>query len=532
MKKYMTNKTAVIEIMIPLAYLNDKYKYQDVPLHALENRMVYLKKGASGNKMISTKNVKLLKVFNREDREGIEKYLDELRNNNINESIGTKKVIKGYLNENISNNPIEEVFKNNPELSNIGNVVQYSKYLETIFPDSKVKKILYHRSPEDFSGFDKSKTKKNSGNRFYFSPINTSRYGKYVKFVILNIKNLAIPYNDEFINDVNKKHPEYTEGKSQYFHLPSQIYVNANKYGYDGVYAYEGTNDDEYSVYEPEQIHVLGTKKDIEGFKKYVEVNNINESIGMKKVISEGLKYHLLNGISVNESIYRPGSESHIDLLSETRRLYDSGSIELDSDDEELFESTDIGRFGTFRGEVVPLDIFLIEYDGGKYEDDDMEKEIDIDEVEKYLKERGWGDLNYENFIDFESSDYYTGTSNSKSYANEMNKYMNDLSKGLIEGIIEEKEKKQPKLNKIKRNTGSGKKYVVYVKNPSTGNIKKITFGDKKGGLKARVGNSKARKSFSARHNCPKKKDRMTAGYWACRLNRSGLVKGSTSGYW
>lgn len=337
----MENKRAVIEIMIPLRYFNEKYRYQDVPLHALDDRLVYVKKGLE-HKMISTKNVKLLKVFNSDDKKGIKEYLDELRN------------------------------------------------------------------------------------------------------------------------------------------------------------------------------------------------KNINESIGMKKVISEGLKYHLSNGISVNESIYRPGSEAHIDLLSETRRLYDSGSIELDRDDEELFETTDIGRFGKFRGEVVPLDVFLIEYDGGEYEDDDISGEVDVDEVEEYLKEKGWGDLSYENFIDFEKSDYYSGTLNSKSYANEMNKYMTDLSQGLVESIIEEKEKKHPPLGKIRRNSGSGKKYVVFVKNPSTGKIKKITFGDKKGGLRARTGNAKARKSFSARHNCAKKKDRMTAGYWACRLTRSSLFgkNKTTSGYW
>jgi hypothetical protein len=155
----------------------------------------------------------------------------------------------------------------------------------------------------------------------------------------------------------------------------------------------------------------------------------------------------------------------------------------------------------------------------------------------KYYGEKGvvmedYFKNSYENFIDFEKSDYYTGTLKSRDYANEMDEYMTDLSQGLIESIIEEKEKKHPPLGKIRRNSGSGKKYVVYVKNPSTGNIKKITFGDKKGGLKARTGNSKARKSFSARHNCPKKKDRMTAGYWACRLNRSGLVGKTTSGYW
>lgn len=38
-------------------------------------------------------------------------------------------------------NQIQEVFNENPELSKIGTVEQYSQYLDTIFPDSKVKEI-------------------------------------------------------------------------------------------------------------------------------------------------------------------------------------------------------------------------------------------------------------------------------------------------------------------------------------------------------------------------------------------------------
>lgn len=165
---------------------------------------------------------------------------------------------------------LDFLFEQNPELASIGTKEQYTKYLETIFPESKVKDIVYHRSAEKFEVFDKSKIKKTNADRFYFSPFNTGRYGKYVTQAILNIKNLAIPYNNDFINAVKKEHPEYIEGKSEYFHLPSQIYVNASEYGYDGVYALEGTNDDEYSVYLPEQIHVLGSEKDLENFKKFV----------------------------------------------------------------------------------------------------------------------------------------------------------------------------------------------------------------------------------------------------------------------
>lgn len=93
---------------------------------------------------------------------------------------------------------------------------------------------------------------------------------------------------------------------------------------------------------------------------------------------------------------------------------------------------------------------------------------------------------------------------------------------------------KKVEIGKPRRNTGGGKKYVVYVKNPSTGRVKKISFGDVKGGLTAKVSNPKARKAFASRHQCAKKKDRMTAGYWACRLNRFGHLWGGKTypGFW
>lgn len=106
----------------------------------------------------------------------------------------------------------------------------------------------------------------------------------------------------------------------------------------------------------------------------------------------------------------------------------------------------------------------------------------------------------------------------------------------LSEDFINEAEYngKKVEIGKPRRNTGGGKKYVVYVKNPSTGRVKKISFGDVHGGLTAKVSNPKARKSFAARHQCDKKKDRMKAGYWACRLNRFGHLWGGKTypGYW
>jgi len=100
------------------------------------------------------------------------------------------------------------------------------------------------------------------------------------------------------------------------------------------------------------------------------------------------------------------------------------------------------------------------------------------------------------------------------------------------EMINEAKKPTNVKLNKPTRSSGP-KKYQVYVRNPKTGNVKKINFGDLKGGLTTKIGNPAARKSFVARHKCHLKKDKMTAGWWSCRIPRyKNLFSGSYSGFW
>lgn len=90
---------------------------------------------------------------------------------------------------------------------------------------------------------------------------------------------------------------------------------------------------------------------------------------------------------------------------------------------------------------------------------------------------------------------------------------------------------KDVQLNKPKR--GGSKKFYVYVRKPG-GGVKKVSFGDTTG-LKAKINNPKARKSFAARHKCAQNKDRTSAGYWACRLPRYASMLGLKSnfgGYW
>ena len=181
-------------------------------------------------------------------------------------------------------------------------------------------------------------------------------------------------------------------------------------------------------------------------------------------IVSENLKYHLDNNLSLMENVFRPHSQKFFDLINEVRELYYEGQMELSKEEIELVES-DLGNKVTLKnGKEVYLDIPLAE--------------------------------------EFIAEAEYNG--------------------------------KKVEIGKPRRNTGGGKKYVVYVKNPSTGRVKKISFGDVKGGLTAKVSNPKARKAFASRHQCDKKNDRMKAGYWACRLNRFGHLWGGRTypGFW
>ena len=62
---------------------------------------------------------------------------------------------------------------------------------------------------------------------------------------------------------------------------------------------------------------------------------------------------------------------------------------------------------------------------------------------------------------------------------------------------------------------GDVKKFKVFVKDPSTGNVKKVNFGDKT--MRIKKSNPARRKSFRARHNCDNPGPRTKARYWSCR---------------
>ena len=172
-----------------------------------------------------------------------------------------------------------------------------------------------------------------------------------------------------------------------------------------------------------------------------------------KDRISKSVHYHIENNIPFAENIYRVHSEEFYKLFSEARGLYSEGLLtELNDWDKQLLD-TDIGEFGLYENQKVPLDC-----------------------------------------------------------------------------PIQEEDKKDPPLNKPKK--GGPKKFYVFVKDGDK--IKKVTWGDTTG-LKVKLNDKDARKSFAARHKCAQQKDRTSAAYWACNLPRYAKSLGLSGGgnfYW
>ena len=81
--------------------------------------------------------------------------------------------------------------------------------------------------------------------------------------------------------------------------------------------------------------------------------------------------------------------------------------------------------------------------------------------------------------------------------------------------VVDEAEYQGRKVKLGKPMRGDVKKFKVYVKDPKTGNVKKVNFGDPN--MKIKKSNPARRKSFRARHNCDNPGPRTKARYWSCR---------------
>jgi hypothetical protein len=98
----------------------------------------------------------------------------------------------------------------------------------------------------------------------------------------------------------------------------------------------------------------------------------------------------------------------------------------------------------------------------------------------------------------------------------EMEMFYEECGCGFMESQqLEEAEYQGRKVTLNKPMRGDVKKFKVFVKDPKTGNVKKVNFGDPN--MRIKKSNPKRRKSFRARHNCDNPGPKTKARYWSCR---------------
>ena len=71
--------------------------------------------------------------------------------------------------------------------------------------------------------------------------------------------------------------------------------------------------------------------------------------------VSEELQYHIENGFTLSNNVFKVYSEKYFDLINEVRDLWMHNLIQLNEEDEEIVLS-DIGRIALYEGKMVYLD--------------------------------------------------------------------------------------------------------------------------------------------------------------------------------
>jgi len=275
----------------------------------------------------------------------------------------------------------------------------------------------------------------------------------------------------------------------------------------------------------------------------------LNENLNTRIVMTENMNYHIDNKKPLIENTFRYGSKSFLDLWAEARYLYSRDAINLSGLDKEIILETNLGQYGIYKGQIVPLDMPLLENDA--IEDEDPE---DDDYYENEV-----GGIEDLEMADIVSAKPYEGIlmQVAQDLGRDNDLYQDLLSiysapkfdlKKVISTLIEydvyrdykyllnlneaEYQGKKVPIGKPKRGGASGKKFYVYVMNK--GKVKKVSFGDS-GGLSTKVNDPKARQAYAKRHHCERAKDKTTAGYWSCHIGRYWKSLGGSknfSGYW
>jgi hypothetical protein len=262
----------------------------------------------------------------------------------------------------------------------------------------------------------------------------------------------------------------------------------------------------------------------------------LNEGMQSRVLMTENMQYHIDNKKPLYETTLPYGSKEYLDLWVEARYLYSRGALNVEGIDKEKITKTHLGEYGIFEGQLVPLDMPMLE-EVLLTEDNIAELEKIKKEVEALMPSLSWIDdvtvSNYSGDLDIEL-DYKLDPQEIKQLSQLASKYNMDLIYKTGKNATLTKRRIPPKYEELneaeyqgrkvqlgKPMQGDSKKFKVYVKNDK-GKVVKVNFGfggksakGKRMVIKAK--NPKARAAYRARHNCKNPGPRWKANYWSCK---------------
>lgn len=204
---------------------------------------------------------------------------------------------------------VQSVHENSPELSKIGDQKEYESHIKNIFPKSTVSRILYHGSDEPIENF------KPSEKGIYFS--EDPDYWpdkKHVYAAKVNIENPEYG-NTSFI----EKKPEGKDGivwtKKDALEFFKDDEATATPEGKEKLKRLKNLKDTyEAVVFDPKQIHVLGSEKDIQTFKDYKDEAEIPKVSETQAGTEEPTKAEDATVSSKKESVKEQAEKAGVEL--------------------------------------------------------------------------------------------------------------------------------------------------------------------------------------------------------------------------
>lgn len=174
---------------------------------------------------------------------------------------------------------VDFVFEQNPELASIGTQEQYSEYLDTIFPESKMKNIVYHYNSSGVK-FDKFDIKyigsQSLGSQDLdqgFSFVNKIEVAK--AFGSFNVEIYTLP--EEVWSTLDKEtYSKYDKNIVSVVVNPKQTDWKSNQEGWS-----------EFMIKDPNNIHILGSKQDIQSFRNFVSGKKISTKDTIDKIVEQ-----------------------------------------------------------------------------------------------------------------------------------------------------------------------------------------------------------------------------------------------------